>query len=136
MAHVAEETVESLRLDPHEQVQQRTVGQIVEVPQFAEETVESLRLDPHERVQQRTVGQIVEVPQFAEETVELVRLDPQELAQWIDEQVVEVFSGKEEFLTQTHELKMQTHGGCRNQGSRARSESGWFDPCLLNRLVF
>ena len=45
-----------------------------------------------------TAEQILDVPQFAEETVEMVRLLPQERVQWIDEQVVEVFSGERSWM--------------------------------------
>ena len=62
-----------------ERVQRRTVD--VPMPQVLEETVEAARLVPRQRVQQRTAEQ---------------RLVPQEGVRWIDEQVTEVFSGKEE----------------------------------------
>ena len=39
---------------------------------FREETAEAVKWAPRGRVQQRTVEQIVDVPQFAEETVEMV----------------------------------------------------------------
>ena len=66
-------------------------------PRILEETVEVVRLVPRERVQQGTAEQIVDAPQFAEESVQLVRFVPQERVQWIDKQLVEVFSAKEEF---------------------------------------
>ena len=110
----------------------------MDVPQFAEETVEVVSFAPRGRVQQRTGKKVVDVPPFAEETVEMVRLTPQERVQ-----VVEVFSGKEELLIQTHELKMQLAEMSKiivalwvqksrtlgQVGDRV-AESGGFDPCL------
>ena len=69
----------------------------------------------------------------------MARLAPHERVQWIDKQMVEMFSGKEEFLTQAHELKMQLDDGrssgaeIRDLGPEWRSRCGewWVDPCLL-----
>ena len=47
---------------PLERVQQQTVEQIADAPQFREETVEVERFVPRERVQQPIDEQIVEVP--------------------------------------------------------------------------
>ena len=128
-----------------ERVQQRTAEHIEDAPQYPvaqsvgipvlpvteeimNETAEMVRLVPHEQVQQGTAEKIVDEPQFVEETVELVRLVPQERVQWIDRQMMEVFSSKEELLTQTHELKMQLDeiskktDALRAQKSRARPE--------------
>ena len=43
----------------------------------------------------------MDVPQFPGETFEIVKLVPHERVQWIDEQMVKVFSRKDEFLTKT-----------------------------------
>ena len=62
---------------------------------------------------------------------------------WIDEQVVEVFSGKEEFWTKMDDVRTQLDEMSKNvhalQVLNARifdqvarvAESGGFDPCLL-----
>ena len=116
---ILDDTVEVTSLVPQERVQQRTVDvpmlqrtteQIEDALQYPEGTDEMVRSVSRERVQHRIAEQIEDPPQFVEETVEVVRLVPQERVQWINEQMVKVFSGKEEFLTQTHELKMQQEG--------------------------
>ena len=89
-------------------------------------------------------SKMVDVPQFAEETVELEMLIPQERVQWIDKQMVEVFSGKEEFLTKMDELRTQLDQPSKKIDAlwvhKARildqiedrfAEGGCFDPCLF-----
>ena len=87
---------EEEKLVPQERVQQQTVLH-APVPQILEETVEVVRFVQRERVQQRTAKKIVDVPPFAEETLEMMRWAPKERVRWIDEQMVEVFCGKEEW---------------------------------------
>ena len=56
---------------PQERVQQRTAEQVVDVPQFLEETVELMRLVPHERAQCIGEQMVeVPIPQSAEENGE------------------------------------------------------------------
>ena len=75
-----------------------------------------------------------------------MRLVPEERVQWIDEQIEDMFSSKEEFLTKMDELRTQLDERSKKddafwvQKSRILgqiedhvAEGGGFDPCLLKK---
>ena len=57
----------------------------------------------------------------------MTRLVPQERVQWIDEQVVEVLSGKEEFLTKLVEVRTQLDEMSKNIQALLVQKSGVLD---------
>ena len=75
LSHAMEETIEVVKSGPQEQVQFRTVEQIVFVSQIMEELVEVIRFVPQQRISKRLIDQIVgvSVPQIWQHCVEVAK---------------------------------------------------------------
>ena len=111
MPQVLEETVEVVRLASHERVQQRTAEQFVDVPQILEENVDVVRLVPQERVSKSFrrgfVNRSWTFP-FRKFMCRKPRAQLQLRA--ISNEIQVKYSGKEEFLTEKQEFRMQSRG--------------------------
>ena len=100
------ETIEAVKLIPHDKVQKRTVRKIVdvEIPQIREEIEEMIQHFPQERIPDRVIEQIVDVqvpeirdqivdmpvPRIRDEPLEMIQLIPQDrISECIIEQSVD-----------------------------------------------